>query len=105
MYLSRRLLYIILGTSTPSCNWVTSIMNKALTNDSGHFNKIQVVFALAPPEFPFTVYTISLHNVNDISPVSAVNVTKDVSVSKQHSSLIRKIKNLFNNDYYYFVLN
>uniref|UniRef100_K1PT74 ILCR1 Ig-like domain-containing protein n=1 Tax=Magallana gigas TaxID=29159 RepID=K1PT74_MAGGI len=66
-----------LGTPTPSCKWVTTIMNKALTNDSGPFNQIQVVFALAPPEFPFTVYTISLHNVNDTSPVSAVNVTKD----------------------------
>lgn len=65
-------------------------MNKALTNNSGPFNQIQVVFALAPTEFPFTVYTISLYNVNDMSPVSAVNVTKDVSVSNQHSSLIRK---------------
>ncbi|XP_065938370.1 interleukin cytokine receptor-related protein 1 isoform X3 [Magallana gigas] len=65
------------GTPTPSCQWVTTIMNKALTNDSDPFNKIQVVFALAPTEFPFTIYTISLYNVNDISPVSAVNVTKD----------------------------
>nr|XP_034307309.1 uncharacterized protein LOC109617566 isoform X1 [Crassostrea gigas] len=65
------------GTPTPSCKWVTTIMNKVLTNDSGPFNKIQVVFALAPPEFPFTIYTISLYNVNDTSSVSAVNVTKD----------------------------
>lgn len=54
-------------------------------NYSGPFNKIQVAFALAPPEFPFTLYTISLYNVNDTSPVSAVNVTKDVSVSNQHT--------------------
>lgn len=79
-------------------------MNKALTNDSDPFNQIQVAFALAPPEFPFTIYTISLYNVSGTSPVSAVNVTKDVSVSNQHSSLIRKTKNLFNNAYNYFVL-
>nr|XP_034307292.1 uncharacterized protein LOC117682857 isoform X3 [Crassostrea gigas] len=65
------------GTPTPSCKWVTTIMNKALTNDSDPFNQIQVVFALAPTEFPFTIYTISLYNVNGTSPVSAVNVTKD----------------------------
>lgn len=65
------------GNSTPSCRWVTTIMNKALTNDSGPFNKIQVAFALAPTEFPFTIYTISLYNANGTSPVSAINVTKD----------------------------
>lgn len=85
MYLSRRLLYNILGIPTPSCQWVTTIMNKALTNDSGPFNQIKVVFALAPTEFPFTIYTISLYNVNDTSPVSAVNVTKDVRVSNQRA--------------------
>lgn len=65
------------GTTTPSSQWVTTVMNEVLTNDFSSFHRIHVSFALAPPEFPFTIYNIRLYNVNDTSQVSVVNVTKD----------------------------
>lgn len=70
-------------------------MNKVLTNDSGPFNKIQVSFALAPPEFPFTIYTVRLYKVNGTSSVSAVNVTKDVSGFFLSSNILIKEKKAF----------
>lgn len=65
---------------TPSSEWVTTIFNQVPVNSSGPFNKIKMSFALAPPEYNFMVYTVTLYKVNVSRPVASLNVTKDVSV-------------------------
>ncbi|XP_078340017.1 uncharacterized protein LOC111108147 isoform X2 [Crassostrea virginica] len=64
-------------TITPSSEWVTTIFNQVPVNSSGPFNKIKMSFALAPPEYNFMVYTVTLYKVNASRPVASLNVTKD----------------------------
>ncbi|XP_048739142.2 uncharacterized protein LOC125653614 isoform X2 [Ostrea edulis] len=59
-----------------SSQWKGTIFYKPLTNSSGPFNEVEMSFARAPPEFGFSLYTVSLFKATSLSePVSQLNLT------------------------------